>query len=74
MNNKPVYLRLSVDPKVRKSLKSIAVEQDITIADLLRRSVEFYLKSKGVEIDMSEGLSSWGGPGRKGGNQDDNDE
>jgi hypothetical protein len=65
MSDDPVYLRLSVVPKVRKRLKAIALDEDITIADLLRRSVEFYLESKGIEIDMSEGLSTWGGPGRK---------
>ena len=71
MSNEPVYLRVSVDPKVRKKLKSIAVEQDITVADLLRRSVEEYLKTRGIEIDMSEGLDTWGGPGRK--NQSDDE-
>jgi hypothetical protein len=65
MSGDSVYLRLSVDPKVRKKLKSIALEQDITVADLLRRSVEEYLKARGIEIDMSEGLDTWGGPGRK---------
>ena len=71
MSDEPVYMRLSVDPKVRKRLKAIALDQDITIADLLRRSVEFYLQSKGIEIDMSEGLSSWGGPGRKRSSEDE---
>lgn len=71
MSGDSVYLRLSVDPKVRKKLKSIALEQDITVADLLRRSVEEYLKARGIEIDMSEGLDTWGGPGRKNQSEDE---
>jgi hypothetical protein len=55
-------------------LKAIAVEQDITIADLLRRSVESYLAQQSIEINMSEGLSSWGGPGRKTGKETSEDE
>jgi hypothetical protein len=71
MSGEPVYLRVSVDPKVRKKLKTVAVELDITIADLLRRSVEEYLKARGIEIDMSEGLDTWGGPGRKNQSEDE---
>ena len=66
MPSEQIHLRTYVSPEVRKKLKVIAAQEDLTIAELLRRGVEAYLKQKGIEIDMDEGLDSWGGAGRKG--------
>lgn len=66
-----IQLRTYVTPEVRKKLKVIAAQEELMIADLLRKAVEEYLKTRGIEIDMSEGLDTWGGPGRKGQSEDE---
>jgi hypothetical protein len=65
MAQETIQLRTYVTPEVRKKLKIIAAQEELTIADLLRKAVEEYLKTRGIEIDMSEGLDTWGGSGRK---------
>lgn len=61
MPSEQIHLRTYVSPEVRKKLRVIAAQEEMTIAELLRRGVEVYLKQKGIEIDMDEGLEQHGG-------------
>jgi len=66
MANTPIHIRVPVSDEIRHQLKVIAAQKKMTIAELFRTSVEMRLKSEGVTIDLTEGLDTWGGPGRKG--------
>lgn len=70
MTQETVQLRMYVTKEARKKLRVITAQQEITIADLLRSAVEEYLANRGIEINLSEGIESWGGPGRKGKDDD----
>lgn len=61
MAQETFQLRTYVSASIRKKLKVIAAQEDITIAELLRNSVQEYLTKRGIEIDMMEGLDGWGG-------------
>lgn len=66
MTDEVVYIRVSVTTKIRQQLKVIAAQRDTSTAEMFRKAMQDYLAREGIEIDLAEGLNSWGGPGRKG--------
>lgn len=65
MPTEPVpQLRVPISNKTRQALKRIALEKEISIAQLTRDALQAYLSQQGIDIDVSEGLESWGGAGR----------
>lgn len=61
-----VHLRISVTAKIRQQLKIIAAQRGTNTAEMFRTAMQDYLAREGIELDLAEGLSTWGGPGRKG--------
>lgn len=68
MDNNRVSVQVYMSRDIRKQLRVMAAERDITINDLIRETLEKGFKSEGIEIDMSEGLEERGG--YKGGPKD----
>ena len=66
MADEVVHLRISVTAKTRQQLKIIAAQRGTNTAEMFRTAMQDYLAREGIEIDLAEGLNSWGGPGRKG--------
>lgn len=54
-------LRIPIGPNATKQLKRIAQDRKISVSELIRRCVQAQLAQKGIDIDMSEGLETWGG-------------
>lgn len=66
MADEVVYIRVSVTAKIRQQLKIIAAQRGTNTAEMFRTAMQDYLAREGIEIDLAEGLNTWGGPGRKG--------
>ena len=66
MADEVVHLRISVTAKTRQQLKIIAAQRGTNTAEMFRKAMQDYLAREGIELDLAEGLNTWGGPGRKG--------
>lgn len=66
METKTVTLQVKVSDAVRDQLRVQAALDRKTLAEFMRQLAQEALAQRGIEIDMSEGLDSWGGAGRKG--------
>jgi hypothetical protein len=66
MADEVVYIRVSVTSKIRQQLKVIAAQKNTNTAEMFRKAMQDYLAREGIELDLAEGLNTWGGPGRKG--------
>lgn len=44
------FVQTPLCPYLHKALRRIAVEKDLTLAELLREAVKFYLKKEGVKL------------------------
>lgn len=66
MADEVVYIRVSVNSKIRQQLKVIAAQKGTNTAEMFRKAMQDYLAREGIELDLAEGLNTWGGPGRKG--------
>lgn len=65
MPNDLPQLRIPVSENARRQLKVVAAQRGISIAELVRTAVQNQLQQEGIEVDLSEGLDTWGGAGRK---------
>lgn len=54
-------IRVPVSAGVRRQLRVIAAHKDMTVSDLFREAMQEYAKAHDIELDMTEGLDSWGG-------------
>lgn len=54
-------LRVPVGENVPNQLKRIAQDRKMSVSELVRRCVQAKLAEEGIDIDMSEGLETWGG-------------
>jgi hypothetical protein len=61
MDSNRVSVQVYMSRDIRKQLRVMAAERDITINDLIRETLEKGFKSEGIEIDMSAGLEDRGG-------------
>ena len=61
-------LRTYVSTAVRKQIRVIAAQEDVTVAELLREALQHYLTSKGIDINVNAGLDGWGG--KRGGEEE----
>jgi plasmid stability protein len=64
MANQQIHLRIPVSANGRQQLRVLAAQRGISIAELVRQTLTKQLTQEGVEINLSEGLDTWGGPGR----------
>jgi hypothetical protein len=71
MSNESPQLRIPVGKKTRQALKQLALNQETSIAQITRDALQEYLSKRGIDIDMSDGIESWGGAGRKGKDEDE---
>jgi len=49
-NQENSYINLTVPKEFHKKIKSFAVENDITIKDMIMESVEIYMKEKSKQV------------------------
>lgn len=59
----PVQIVVSDD--VKWKLRDQATKEKKPLSVFVREALQFYLDHKGIEIDLTEGLETWGGAGRK---------
>jgi hypothetical protein len=62
-----IHLRIPVSAENRRLLKKFAAENDVSLAEYVRRLIQQSLEVREPDyhIDMSAGISTWGGAGRK---------
>jgi hypothetical protein len=67
---KTVTLQIKVTDDIRDKLRIQAAINRQTLAEFVRSMAQVGIEESGFEIDMSEGLDTWGGAGRKGKSED----
>lgn len=53
-------LNIPLSGEVKRKLKVVASERGMSTSELFRTALQRYLDAEGVQIDVSEGLESWG--------------
>lgn len=67
MEKKQIHLRIPVSEDNRELLKRLAKKNNVSLAEYVRSLMQQALEVAAPDyvIDMSAGLDTWGGPGRK---------
>lgn len=61
MSGTPIpQLRIPISDDMRQFLKQEALNRRISIAQMTRDALQLYLSRDGIEVNVSEGVESWG--------------
>lgn len=58
-------IRIAVSEDVKWKLRALALEEKKTLSVFVRDALQHYIDSKGVSLNLSEGLDGWGGKRRE---------
>lgn len=58
-------IKIAVSEDVKWKLRALALEEKKTLSVFVRDALQHYIDSKGISLNLSEGLDGWGGNRRE---------